>query len=81
MDDTTQNPTQGAMPQAPVMPSQPADSAAPAPVAMPAQDMPAAPAQDGAQSTPAQLGPVTNEELMEELQHIEDRLDEMEEKL
>ena len=34
-----------------------------------------------ATTVPAATGPVTNEELMEELQRIQDRLDEMDEKL
>lgn len=77
----------------PVMPTMPMDTTVPA--ATPTMDvnapvLPAAPVIDAtaavvptAASMPApmQMGPVTNEELMEELQRIEDRLDEIDEKL
>lgn len=63
-----------AMPQ-PVMPTAPMD--APAPVmSQPDPQMPTPSARQ-----PEDLGPVTMEDLMEELQHIEDKLDEMDEKL
>lgn len=77
----------------PVLPAMPMDTTAPA--AMPAMDMnapvmPAVPVVDTTAAVvpsapvmpaPMHMGPVTNEELMEELQRIEDRLDEIDEKL
>lgn len=51
------------------------------PMVQPVPEVQASDSQSVTPAVPAINGPVTNEELMEELQRIQDRLDEMDEKL